>query len=300
VSLRGSATDAQDEHVTDLAWDVLLFHDGHVHPLDGGEGETFSFTPLTDHDADSQYRITLTATDSAGAKGTTSIVVNPETIPLHLRSEPPGAPLTYDSGAVTAPHDRPAAIGFIAALSAGQSFEAGGRTWVFDRWSDGGARARELTIPDTETTLTAIYRESSGQFMGPLPGAPLTSPAKRDLKGPRIGFHAKRGLRLRRSVLRGVADDRAGVNSVRVALARLSGEGCRWLVPKPRRLARHASSCARPRWIAAKLDGRRWRVRLPNALAAGRYRLRFKATDALGNRSRRLRDGRATVKLRLR
>ena len=302
VTLRGSATDAQDGPIpgSRLEWNVLLVHAGHDHPYDSGPGAELTFTPAQDHDADSHYEITLTATDSDGAQTRTSVLtINPETVPLHLRSEPPGAPLSYDGGPVTTPHDRPAAIGFIAAVSADQTFEAGGRTWVFDRWSDGGGQVHELTVPDTETTLTAIYRESSGPLMGPLPGPPLTSPAKRDLTGPRIGFNAGRGVVPRRRLLRGVADDRAGVKAVSVAMARVSHRKCRWLVPRPRRLARRASSCARPRWIAAKLDGRRWRVRLSKAMPAGRYRVRFKATDALENSSRRLRDGRTSVRLRL-
>ena len=199
-----------------------------------------------------------------------------------------------------APNHRDSAIGFVAAVGAADSFESGGRTWVFDRWSDGGEQAHTLSVPDTETTLVAVYRDSSGPLLGPLPGPPLTSPARRDVTGPRIGFDRVRGLRLRRHLLRGVADDRAGIKAVSVALARVQGRECRWLVRKPRRLARKAASCKRPRWIAATVNGRRWSLRLPKALGEGRYRLRVKATDSLDNRSDKLRDGRASVKLSLR
>jgi glucose/arabinose dehydrogenase len=299
LTVRGSASDAQDASVTDLDWNVLLIHDDHVHPYASGSGAEFTFTPAQDHDADSHYEVELTARDEDGASASASIVVNPETVPLHLRSEPPGALLSYDGTPLTAPHDRQAAIGFKAGVSAEPSFQVGGRTWVFDRWSDGGEAAHTLTVPDTETTLTAVYRDSSGPIMGPLPGPPLTSPVKRDLTGPRIGFHARRGLALKRHLLRGVADDRAGVKAVSVAMARVQRGGCRWLVPSPRRLARHAASCARPRWIAATVQGRRWSLRLSKTMAAGRYRLRFKATDQLDNLSGRLRNGRASVPVRL-
>ena len=100
-------------------------------------------------------------------------------------------------------------------------------------------------------------------------------------------------------MLRGTADDRSGVKAVSVALARVQRDGCRWLVPRPRRLARKGGSCARPRWIRARVSGRRWKVRLSKTMSAGAYSLRFKATDRLGNRSQRLRDGRASMALRL-
>ena len=64
------------------------------------------------------------------------------------------------------------------------------------------------------------------------------------------------------SLLQGVADDGGGVKAVSIAMARVQRHGCRWLVAKPRRLARQAGSCARPRWIAATISGRRWSVRM--------------------------------------
>jgi hypothetical protein len=168
---------------------------------------------------------------------------------------------------------------------------------VFDHWSDGGERAHVMTVPATETTLTAVYAYASGPLIGPMPGPPLNRP--RDRRGPRLGFHPRRGVDLRRHLLKGTADDGSGVKAVSVALARVQRHRCRWLIAKPRRLARKARSCARPRWIAATLSGRRWKVRLSKKMSAGAYRVRFKASDMLDNRSKRLRDGRASVRLRL-
>ena len=302
LTIDGSATD--DAPGTTLRWDVLLIHrdegpDAHTHVVANVNGDNVTFTPFDDHNADSHYEIRLTATDADAASASTQIRIDPETIPLHLRSEPDGAPLTYAGTPVTAPATETTAIGFMTSVSAAASFQAGGATWVFDHWSDGGDRAHVFPAPASETTLTAVYRTSSGPLLGPVPGKPLTPPAKVDARGPRIGFNPDRGLDLRRHLLRGVADDGAGVKSVSIALGRVQRHGCRWLVAKPRRLAREASSCARPRWVAARIDGRRWTVRLSKAMAAGGYRVRFKAADELDNRSDRLRDGSGSAQLRL-
>ena len=302
LEVRGSATDEQEGTLpaSRLEWDVLLRHNDHVHPHTAETGVAeFSLTPLDDHDADSHYEIKLTATDSDGASVSKTITIQPETIPLHLRSQPPGAPMSYAGAELTAPADRETAIGFRTAVGADESFDWDGRTWVFDRWSDGGERAHVITVPDAETTLTALYRDSSGPILGPLPGPPLTPPARRDVWGPRIGFSTTGGVDLRRSLLRGVADDAGGVKAVSIAMARVQRHGCRWLVAKPRRLTRRASSCARPRWIAATVRGRRWSVRLSRVMSRGAYRVRFKATDTLDNGSSRLRDGRASARVRL-
>jgi hypothetical protein len=132
-----------------------------------------------------------------------------------------------------------------------------------------------------------------------MPGPPLNPPVPRDRRGPRIGFDPHRGLDLRRHLLKGTADDGGGVKAVSIALGRVQRHGCRWLVAKPRRLARKASSCAHPRWVAARIHGRRWSVRMSKAMRAGRYRVRFKAIDALGNRSERLSNGNRIARLRL-
>ncbi len=69
VTLQGSATDAQDGPLpaSALTWQVNLIHGAHLHPVTTITGQAqASFSPLADHDADSFYRVTLTARDSGG------------------------------------------------------------------------------------------------------------------------------------------------------------------------------------------------------------------------------------------
>jgi glucose/arabinose dehydrogenase/PKD repeat protein len=163
ITLRGSATDADDGALpaARLRWNVVLFHGSHIHQVGDFEGVAQAgFEALRDHDSDSYYEITLRATDSDGLVGTRTIQIRPETVPLSLRSEPAGAPLSYGGAAVAAPFDHAAAIGFRTTVSAAEGFTSDGRPFVFDGWSDGGARSHELTVPAAATTLTARYLEN--------------------------------------------------------------------------------------------------------------------------------------------
>ena len=44
------------------------------------------------------------------------------------------------------------AIGYHTTISAPAQITRGGKTWTFAGWSDGGARAHDITIPATAST----------------------------------------------------------------------------------------------------------------------------------------------------
>jgi glucose/arabinose dehydrogenase len=170
VNLQGTGTDPTDRTLSgaDLEWRVILHHNTHQH-LAGGDltGSSGSFVPLTDHDADSNYEIRLTATDSDGNSDTDSIEIDPELSRLTFNSAPTGAPITYSGHAPDpAPLVRDAAVGFSATIEAAESFTSGGQTYVFDRWSDGGAQTHQISVPAADTTYTANY----------VPGTPTAVP----------------------------------------------------------------------------------------------------------------------------
>ncbi len=160
VALQGSGTDPEDGTLTgtSLSWVVRVFHGTHIHALSTATGPTASFTPLVDHDADAYYDISLTATDSGGLVSTKTIQVRPQTSRLTLASTPQGAPIAYAGQvAAAAPFTRTAGVGFRASVSAADTFTSGGGTYKFQSWSDGGARQHEVSVPATDTTLTANY-----------------------------------------------------------------------------------------------------------------------------------------------
>ena len=63
----------------------MLLHGTHPHVETPADRRARRFTPRTDHDADSYYEVTLTATDSGGLTGTRTITLRPETVPLTHR-----------------------------------------------------------------------------------------------------------------------------------------------------------------------------------------------------------------------
>ena len=191
MKLTGSATDPDDGTLADarLSWNVVLVHGNHVHPFAALTGKSASFTPTLDHDADSFYRVTLTATDSDGVSSAKTVVIRPETVNLSIASTPAaGAPITYAGYALTAaPHRAPAAIGFRTSVEAAQRFEANGRAYVFTGWSDGGPQAHDITIPATNLDLVARYRDA-----GPVVRPNGFGPGS-DKLGPRIALRRARG-----------------------------------------------------------------------------------------------------------
>jgi glucose/arabinose dehydrogenase/PKD repeat protein len=163
ISFRGSATDPQDGALpaSALDWTVILVHIAHVHPVSDFHGvSSGQFTIRSDHDADSHYEITLTATDSSGFTSSTTTSINPETVQMTLASQPTGASLTYAGRAVTAPFTAQSAIGFATSISAANQVQSGGRLWSFDHWSDNGAQLHDITIPASAFTLTAVYKDA--------------------------------------------------------------------------------------------------------------------------------------------
>jgi PKD repeat protein len=163
IQLSGSATDPQDGTLPASAyrWTVNLYHGEHIHPVNSFDGVTRpSFGANDDHDADSYFEVTLTVTDSSGLTGSQTIQLRPQTVRYTLASTPAGAPLSYAGFAGGAPMERTAAIGFRTTISAADRFVSGGREYVFDHWSDGGARQHDVVIPAGDTTVTAHYRDS--------------------------------------------------------------------------------------------------------------------------------------------
>ena len=183
VKLKGSATDPEQGSLaaSSLHWRVSLHHGDHVHPvreLDGvAAGE---FRAGDDHDADSFYEISLTALDERGASSTRTIEIYPEIVGLSLDSSPGGAPLSYGGRSATAPEHKRTAVGYRTTVSAAWRFARAGRLYAFVRWSDGGARVHDVTIPARATRLVALYHELADKAAG----APATASS---VEGPGRG-----------------------------------------------------------------------------------------------------------------
>ncbi|MDQ3609593.1 MAG: discoidin domain-containing protein, partial [Actinomycetota bacterium] len=147
-------------------WRVVLRHGTHTHPLTTRTGETASFTAGDDHDADSNYEITLIASDSRGLSSQKTVIINPKTVQYTLDSDPAGVNVSYGGISAKTPMTRTSAVGYRTTISANQTVEVNGRTLSFDRWSDGGAWSHDVVIPDTDATVKAFYVEVEDKALG--------------------------------------------------------------------------------------------------------------------------------------
>jgi glucose/arabinose dehydrogenase len=288
VPLLGSAFDEEDGELSGgaLDWHVVLHHGGHVHDLEHLPGSSTSFRPLQSHDADSHYGIELTATDSAGSTGSRSISIRPQVVPLALRSSPDGAPLTYAEQSLRAPFPTLAAVGFWTSISAAESFRAGPATYIFDRWSDGGARLHEIVVPAAPTTITAFYREQSQ-----VPGTGARGARPSAVAPPRITAFSVRDRRFgvsRRAtptIARRGSPRPARGTSFRYRLSKAAGVRIVIARAADRGRGRRAGTLVR-RNRRAGLNHLRFTGRIGRrALRPGAYVAMIQASDAAGQRS---------------
>lgn len=291
LTFRGSGQDGVDGELGDasLRWRIELHHGAsHVHVItQDAPGRELTFTPPGDHDADSYYSITLTAKDSAGLTDARTVTIRPETVALHLASSPPGAVLFYSGQNYPAPASVTAAVGYRTTVSAPAELHHNGVVYVFDSWSDGGARLHNITVPGGETTLTAGYRSTgvAAPPAQPPPGGLGDVRGQAEDLAPRVSL--RRPSRAGNRSLGGRLVHSSRRLRVEVAL-RTRGERCRRWVESRGRLGRPSSGgCTRPRWMRASLTKLGfgdwlWRSRLRGSLRRGSYVISTRAVDSKG------------------
>ena len=183
------------------------------------------------------------------------------------------------------------AIGYRTSVSAPETLTAGGASYVFDSWSDGGERSHEFVVPAANTTLTARYRAAPGPPAGPPgpAGGVLGSQTPRPaVKAPRPLLRLDRPTRRTRTlagVVRGVAAKPrvlVGLRTVR------SGGRCRRWSADRGRLAGLSRACASGHtWMRATVtktgvSAWRFKARLRGIPRAGRYVATTRVTDRRG------------------
>ena len=100
INYSGSATDPEDGTIpsSGLSWQVILHHCPggvcHIHPFSTSTGPTGSMT-VPDHGDSTFLEFILTATDSGGLTGTTSVTVQPQTVQITLDTLPHGLQIVY-------------------------------------------------------------------------------------------------------------------------------------------------------------------------------------------------------------
>jgi glucose/arabinose dehydrogenase len=198
ISFSGRASDAQDGTLAPsrLTWSVLLNHcpsNCHAHPLQDFPGVASGSFPAPDHQYPSSLTLVLTATDSAGARASTSVRLDPRTVDLTFATNPSGLTLNVGGESVTAPATRRVIVGSSNSVSAPSPQDVGGTPNGFQAWSDGGAATHNVVAPATPTTYTATFTPvRAGCPATPSHGytipAPTGPPAATPLPGGGIAF----------------------------------------------------------------------------------------------------------------
>jgi glucose/arabinose dehydrogenase len=166
LTLRGSATDPEDEQLADasLSWEVLQHHDGsHTHPWFSGTGNDLTFEApapegLRSTDPDGNYlEIRLTATDSQGLSKTTILNVRPKTVDVRFSTQPTGFRLKVNDRTFRAPETLVSWEGYELNVYAPAQVDGEGRRWAFRSWSDGGGATHTITTPSDAARYVARF-----------------------------------------------------------------------------------------------------------------------------------------------
>ncbi len=168
VSYSGEAKDAEDGVIPDsrLSWSITLHHcsggECHSHPYSTSTGPNGTLT-IADHGDEIFFELTLTATDSQGLTGSSTVVIHPQTVQLTLESSPPGRLVVLDGTSAPAPLTRTVIVGSTHTLYT-PSPQSG---YHFQGWSDGGAQQHTITAGTGNATYTASFQPEecpAGQY----------------------------------------------------------------------------------------------------------------------------------------
>jgi hypothetical protein len=152
-----------------LSWSLVLAHcpsSCHEHVIDTFTGSSGQFT-APDHEYPSHLIIRLTAADPNGGTDTTQRTLQPRTVTLRLRSDPPGLAVGAGATSRPTPWDLTVISGSSTVLSAPSTQVVDGFTYVWRSWSQGGARIQTVD-PTASVTFTARF---DGGFDDVPPGA---------------------------------------------------------------------------------------------------------------------------------
>ena len=173
ITLRGSATDAEDDAAASaaalpegaLSWRVGLRHNTHEHPfVPPTTGNDVAFATPAPEDlgaaANSLLVVYLTATDSNGLKRTVTQELRPRKASVTLNTSPAVAGIKLGLNGIVYPAPRTFTSweGYRLNVSAAAQKDRYGRSLVFAGWSDGGAASHAITTRPSASTYTARFR----------------------------------------------------------------------------------------------------------------------------------------------
>jgi glucose/arabinose dehydrogenase len=163
ISFAGTGTDPEDGDLPAVAfsWWVDLHHDDHIHPaldpVSGSKSGTFTIPAVNETDDNIWYRLYLRVTDSQGQAKTVYREIYPRKADVTLRTDPAGLPVKLDGQTVATPYTFTGVVGVVRTIEALTPQTAGGATYQWHAWSDGGAINHTIATPGAGTTYTASF-----------------------------------------------------------------------------------------------------------------------------------------------
>jgi len=163
ITFEGLGTDAEDGTLPDSAftWRVDFHHDEHLHPFvpttRGVRRGTFTVPDRGETSVNVWYRIHLRVVDSGGAAHEVFRDVYPRKVKLRVDTEPAGLRVTLDGQPQDTPLEVESVVGVVRTLGAVSPQVKNGTTYVFERWSDGGATTHDVRTPAVDTRSTAAF-----------------------------------------------------------------------------------------------------------------------------------------------
>jgi glucose/arabinose dehydrogenase len=130
----------------------------HVHPLQTFAGIKKPEFIAPQHEYPSYIEAVLRVSDKRGLSGATLLKLSPRTVNVAMASQPSGVKLLAGSFEEPAPFNALAIDGSEIQITAPPTYEVGGRKYVWQKWSDGGAISHAI-LAKGSPSFTAVYSE---------------------------------------------------------------------------------------------------------------------------------------------
>jgi hypothetical protein len=165
VNYSGSASDPEDGASPGSAftWQVNFHHASHMHPFvaarTGSKSGTFTIPDRGETASNVFYRIILKVVDSAGLTHTVTRDIQPRKVNMSFSTNPAGLKIALDGQSRVTPFTVTGVVGIKRTIAAPSPQGLNGSSYIFQTWTDGGARSHEISTPSTSTNYTARFSQ---------------------------------------------------------------------------------------------------------------------------------------------
>jgi len=208
VPYEAVATDPDGDEFGSLAkpltphWEFTLEHcpvGCHEHPITSADEPSGSFV-APPHELPVHLKLEFSAIDSRGMRTSEVVEIDPREVEVTLESDPAGVALALNGVSSVGPFGGIVIAGGTATVSAPATAAVGGAPYLFDSWSDGGARVHDAdTSEDVELVASFVpapVESGGGGGDAPPPPPPPTATARIKLAsrppGAKLGVGAVR------------------------------------------------------------------------------------------------------------